>query len=271
MSAHGMPVRDAEVDAEIVRKELGFASRFLDAVWSNLGSAGVLAVGVAAGWSSLAGGISPFMIPTALLAGAVPVAADAVAAGFDDAWKKRIHDGPECQALLARIRSQAAGIVASRRGSVWLVYGGGARKPRVMGDVEYAKFRETWFAKGLPLDEVTIERSRITASRLKAGVPDADGRHLPVREVFDTAAGKLAWVDWFGISGRRLRDEEAVGRPRPHYRATRYLAGGSGAPDEIGAETARAGRRAHYRASRFLSGGSGHEEAPVSGPPVPIG
>lgn len=269
MSTPRMPIQDAEVTAEIARKELGFASRFLDGVWSNLGRTGAMAVGIVGSWGFLAGGISPFMIPTALLAGAVPVTAGALAGGFDDAWKKRIHDGPECQALLARVRAQAAGIVASQRGSVWLVFGTGTRKPRVMGDVEYARFRETWFAKGLPLDEVTIERGRVTASRLKAGTLDPAGRNLPVRECLDTVAGKPLWADWFGTRGAGRRDPEAPGRSRPHYRATRYLAGGTGAPDAEGSVPSGPAMGVRYKASRFLSGGSGYEDAPASGYPVP--
>lgn len=263
--------RDAEVKAEIKRKELGFVSRFLDAVWANLGNTGAMAVGIAGGWGILEGGVSPFMIPTALLAGVVPTAATALGRGFDDAWKARVHDGPRCQELIAEVRSRAAGIVAAQRGSVWIVFGTGTRKPRVMGDVEYAAFRKGWFARGLALDEVTIERKRITAARYVAGRLDAGGRALPVRETFDTREGRSVWTDWFGDRGRAPKEVEAFKRNHPFYRATRYLAGGAGTPDANGPETVAPRMRRHYRASRFLSGGSGHEDTPTAGHAVPVG
>lgn len=271
MSARSRLIHDAEVKAEIERKELGFVSRFLDAVWANLGNTGAMAVGIAGGWGLLEGGLSPFMIPTAFLAGVVPTAATAIGRGFDDAWKARVHDGPRCQELIAEVRSRAAGIVAAQRGSVWIVFGTGTRKPRVMGDVEYAAFRKGWFARGLALDEVTIERKRIMAARYVAGRLDAGGRPLPVRETLDTRAGRSIWTDWLGDRGSVPKELEAPDRNRPYFRATRYLAGGAGALDATKPEVVAPSPKRHYRASRFLSGGSGHEDAPTTGHVAPVG
>ncbi len=265
MNASKGPYAPATKD-EIRRKELGFVSHFLDGVYDNLGKNAVIAVGVAAAAGYLNDGFSPWMVPTAILAGLVPAAVQGLSRLLDAGDSATMHDNPAVQRFIRKVEETARGPVAAQRGSVWIVSEPGVQGVKVMSEREYARFKKDIQVRGGPLDEVLVRAGSVSVNRTVAGRLDPGGRNLPAVEGFDTRTGVPSKAGWYLLGGRAepaaVAAASALGGPRAEYAASRFLAGGTGYQDDVPAVSSVAPPpQPRYSAMRFLSTGeSGHNE-----------
>lgn len=219
---HGRDLPYTHLMDEIRRKELGPFSHFLDGIWRNVtmvaGGAMAITTVCVAFWGELALYIVPAGILAMQVAGGVH--------GLRD-WRraerrKQVYDSPHCQAYLRAIEARARGVIASQRGTVWVVMDPDSldhvSRVRVLSDREYKRYREQGIASGQQLDEVRIGRRSLGHTVVR------DGReHFPrdvdfalIRTPVRGASGRIErWAresEDFGRGSRRGASRRAAGR-----------------------------------------------------------
>ncbi|MFG1477550.1 hypothetical protein V5F53_02665 [Xanthobacter sp. V4C-4] len=172
--------------AEISRKEVGPVHHFLDAVWRYLPASATGAVGV----SVVAAVAIQGQAMLYALAGSLLVSQATTGALGLKRWRtgerhKRIYDSPRCQAYLRRLEARTQGVVASQRGTVWVVTDPGrtdaASRVQIMGQREYDRYRAQELAAGRPIDEVRVHPRR-GCSTIRHSIA-RNGRELASQEI----------------------------------------------------------------------------------------
>ncbi len=155
----------AHLMAEISRKESGPLHHFLDAVWRLLPATAAGAVGVSV---LVAVVLNGQLLLYALTSGLLTMQVASGAYGLHQ-WRmserrKRLYDSARCQTYLRSLEARTRGIVASQRGTVWVVtdlnHHEATSRVRVMADPEYGRFRAQEIAAGRPIDEVRVHPRR---------------------------------------------------------------------------------------------------------------
>lgn len=242
------PYRTPEMLAEIERKELGIVSHLLDGVWDEAPKTAVIAIGIAATWSHLAGGFAAYMVPTAAILAQAKAGLRGLVSWLDAKDNARVYDSPAFQAALGDIEAKARGVVASQRGTVWIVSESDIDPPKVMSDREYANFRRSLASEDTQLVEVKIKNTSVQVSRLIRGKLDSGRPDLPAIETYDISSGRRNIAEWF--SGGRKSPKPA----EPHYPATRILAEGFRDIGRMPPSREEAAPAPAFSPSRFLRG-----------------
>lgn len=158
---------------DIQKKETGPLHHVLDSVWQclPLGTAG--AAGVSAALIGVLGGVGLYTLPVSMLAVQVAAGAHGLRNWRMAERRKRLYDTPPCQAYLRNLEAQARGIVASQRGTVWVVTEPHNPEPaartRILDEREYQRYRTEEIAAGRPLDEVRIRSRSVARTVVREG------------------------------------------------------------------------------------------------------
>lgn len=170
--------------AEIERKEGGPFHHFLDGVWRLLPLTAGCAVGVSLLAALFLGGqLLLSIFTTSMLTLQVAAGARGVQKWRQGERCKRLYDSPRYQEYLRTVEARARGLVASQRGTVWVVAdpSQAAGLARVMTDSEYERFKAAEIAAGRSLDEVRV-RIRRGASTIQHAAA-IKGHQVAVREI----------------------------------------------------------------------------------------
>ncbi|WP_454916103.1 hypothetical protein [Xanthobacter sediminis] len=158
---------------EIQKKETGPFHHMLDSVWRYLpfGTAGAASVSAAA--LGIYGGVGLYTLPVSMLAVQVAAGAHGLRNWRLAERRKRLYDTAPCQAYLRDLEAQARGIVASQRGTVWVVTEPRHPEPtsrvKIFNEREYQHYRTHEVAAGTPLDEVRINSRSVARTVVREG------------------------------------------------------------------------------------------------------
>lgn len=229
MQAQALPY--AHLMDEIRKKELGPFSHFLDGIWRNFSFAAAGSLAIAGGWALVQGEFAAYMLPVSVLATQVASGVQGLREWRRAQQQKRVYDSARCQEYLRGVENRAHGVVASQRGTVWIVMDpedtDDVSPVRILSDREYQQFRLQGIAAGRSLDEVRIRRTTLGITQVR------EGREHAPRDV-DLTTGRMAS---HGASGRIERwtkegEDYARGMPRNPQRR-----GASGSMVEAGKPT----------------------------------
>ncbi len=189
MQNRAMP--HAHLMDEIHQKELGPFSHFLDGIWRHFSAAAAGSLAIAGAWVVVQGEFAIYMLPASVL---VTQFASGVY-GLRE-WRrterlKRLYDSPRCQDYLRSMEQRARGVVASQRGTVWVVMDpdslDNVSQVRILSDREYQLFRAQGIAAGRSMDEVRIRNGSLGLTQVREGREhyprsvDIDLERAPVR------------------------------------------------------------------------------------------
>lgn len=204
---------------EIRKKELGPFSHFLDGIWRNFSFAAAGALGIAGLWALVQGEFAVYMLPVSVLATQLASGVHGLRDWRRVLRQKRIYDSPRCQDYLRSVEERAHGVVASQRGTVWIVMDpesvDNVSQIRVMSDREYQQFRAQGIAAGRSLDEVRIKQTSLGLTQVR------EGREHAPRDV-DLATGRFT----LGVGSGRI--ERWTKEAEDYARGTQRR--GTGAP-----------------------------------------
>ncbi|WP_454916108.1 hypothetical protein [Xanthobacter sediminis] len=150
---------------EIHKKELGPFSHFLDGIWRNFSVAAAGTLVIAGAWAAVMGEFAVYMLPISILVTQLASGAYGLREWRRAERWKRIYDTPRCQDYLRSVEDRARGVVASQRGTVWVVMDPDSldkvSQVRILSDREYQRFRAQGMASGRPMDEVRIREGGV--------------------------------------------------------------------------------------------------------------
>ncbi|MFG1478843.1 hypothetical protein V5F53_09260 [Xanthobacter sp. V4C-4] len=209
---------------EIRRKELGPFSHFLDGIWRNVIIVATGTLVISAVWVLVWGEFALYMIPASILLMQVASGIHGLRDWRRAERRKRLYDTPHCQAFLRSVEARARGVIASQRGTVWVVMDPDSldhvSRVRVLSDREYQQYRQQGIASGQPLDEVRIGRRSLGHTVVREG-REHFPRHVDfslVRTPVRGASGRIErWAregDEHGRGGRRGSQRRASGSGR---------------------------------------------------------
>lgn len=195
---------------EIRKKELGLFSHFLDGIWRNFSIAAAATLVIAGVWAGLMGQFAVYMLPLSVLTTQLASGVYGLRDWRRSERRKRIYDSARCQDYLRSVESRARGVVASQRGTVWVVMDPDSldkvSQIRIMSDREYQKFRAQGMAAGRPMDEVRIRDGGV------AGLTQVrDGREHYPRNI-DLVTGRPMVVRSSGRIERWTKEGEEYAR-----------------------------------------------------------
>lgn len=194
---------------EIQKKELGPFSHFLDGIWRHFSASAASTLAIAGLWALIEGGFAVYMMPVSVLVTQMASGLYGLRAWRDAERRKRIYDSNSCQDYLRALEQRARGVVASQRGSVWIVMDpdslDNVSQIRVMSDREYQLFRAQGIASGRPLDEVRIRQGSLGLTQVR------DGREHAPQEV-DILTGRIKMRPSSGRIERWSKESEEYAR-----------------------------------------------------------
>lgn len=179
---------------EIQKKEASPFHHVLDSVWRYLpfGSVGAASVSIAA--IGFYGGVGLYTLPVGMLAAQVAAGAQGLRSWRLAERRKRLYETASCQAYLRDLEAQARGVVASQRGTVWVVteprHPEPASRVKILDEREYQRFRTEEIAAGTPLDEVRINSRSVARTVVREGrefVP----QEIDFGQIASTAPGRI--------------------------------------------------------------------------------
>lgn len=158
---------------EIRKKELGPFSHFLDGIWRNFSAAAAGSLLIAGAWVAIQGEFAIYMLPATVLMTQFASGVQGLREWRRTERQKRLYDSPRCQEYLRTLEDRARGVVASQRGSVWVVMDPDSldrvSQVRILSDREYQLFRAQGIAAGRTMDEVRIRNTVLGHTQVHEG------------------------------------------------------------------------------------------------------
>jgi len=220
---------------EIRKKELGPFSHFLDGIWRNFSAAAAGTLAIAGVWALAMGEFAVYMLPVSVLVTQLASGIHGLRDWRRAERRKRVYDSQTCQTYLRSVEERARGVVASQRGTVWVVMDPDSldkvSQVRILSDREYQRFRAQVLTSGRTMDEVRIREAGVV------GVTQVhEGReHFP-RSV-DLATGRATVRMPSGRIERWTKEGEEYARGLQRSTPRRVSAD---APTSVGASSAGA-------------------------------
>jgi hypothetical protein len=161
------PRPHAHLMAEIGLKEVGPLHHFLDEVWRHLPftAAGAVSVSVLVA-VALNGQLLLYTLMSSMLTMQVLAGTYGLHLWRMAERRKRLYDSVRCQNYLRNLEARAQGVVASERGTVWVITDPAQHDPasrvRIMAAPEYKQFKADEITAGRSLDEVRVHAKHKT-------------------------------------------------------------------------------------------------------------
>lgn len=178
----------AHLANDLRRKELGPVGHFLDGIMDHGLVGAVIIIGLTVTWSYFVGDFDWRIIPVALLAAEVATGLKGITDWRQAKHRKAIYDSPRMQAYLRRVENRAKHVVASQRGTAWILMDPANLDPEtarsVLSEKEYRAYRRHRLASGQPMEEVRIGPHRIRRISLPAG-----RQHRAARDTMKSLTG----------------------------------------------------------------------------------